>query len=92
MTDLREQLARRLGSIKWPGLADPLNKRVADEEVDAGQGNSATWGDLADECIRQMEWARHPFTPVKPIEEGDWSEPAPWFPLTPAPNDWKPDA
>lgn len=54
---LREQIARRIASIKWPGLADPLNETVADKEIDSAQGNMATWGDVADEVIRQMEWA-----------------------------------
>ena len=54
MPDLREQLARRIFDIIWKG--NPPVDRVSIEPVADLKGTS--YGKLADECIRQMEWAR----------------------------------
>ena len=68
MSDLRERLAERLVHVAG-GLPNP-----------GGMG----WGMfllLADECIRQMEWARHDVYNMH--GERDATEP-----LTAAPDDW----
>jgi len=76
VSNLREELARRLSTI-W--------QKEMQDEPDA----DVHWNAIADECIRQMEWARRecviPFQPDYDECEIDYSAP-----LTFAPADWKP--
>lgn len=69
---LREELARRLYKATYPEL-EPHNA-------------SDLWLLIADECIRQMEWAREtvPMTKTLAATFRDL------VPLTLAPEDWKP--
>ena len=87
---LRDDLAKRLCAMKW-SMAGSDGESVVDWEIDAAQGPPATWGDLADECIRQMEWAKqigHDSATGKNHDVGEWGEGG--LPLTLAPEDWKP--
>ena len=52
VSDLREQLARRIFDIIWKGNPPPVDlEPIADLK-------GTSYGKLADECIRQMEFAR----------------------------------
>ena len=81
---LREDLARRLTGI--------LNGTMVHTET-SPEGfpgmTRADMGPVADECIRQMEWARQKTTYVTSIDY-DEDEVA-WGDLTLAPPDWKPE-
>lgn len=82
---MREELALRLARLQWSTMTDEPGRPVAIVEIDSAQGPGTTWGDLADECIRQMEWARGLYMksegvgPIKVVPG-----------LTLAPEDWKP--
>lgn len=80
---LREELSRRLCSLVWGAPHMPY----ANEPVCSEQDRAVTWGDLADECIRQMEWARRQtFDSVRDyLPDVEVHEP-----LTAAPEGWKP--
>jgi hypothetical protein len=85
---LRELLARRLISVKW--AIDYSQECAADVEIDPAQGPIATWGDLADECIRQMEWARTGWVECKDNNGSSFYSRGASTYLTLAPEDWKP--
>lgn len=86
---LREQIARVLAGIKWPSVLTS-DESVSDMEVDAAQGRSATWGDMADECIRQMQWARYNIVKIMPHEGEPGAYDVYHHPMTAAPEGWKP--
>lgn len=80
MADLREQLAQRLAAVV------PTSNYGA--ELDLRKVQEKFYGALADECLRQMEWARHECSTGPGDSEGvelDFDQP-----LTLAPEDWKP--
>jgi len=89
-SDLREQLSTK--------LLDVFSKGFVDLRQPDGSVNVVTvWNLVADECIRQMEWARRPDREVEVTQY--WEKgagPAPTvirtseLPLTLAPDDWKP--
>ena len=77
---LREELAAVLWEARWKRIetgSGIKGNRFPDID-DVGQ---RAWLDVADECIRQMEWARAS-SPGK-----DYGRTPP---LTLAPEDWKP--
>jgi hypothetical protein len=85
MSDLRETLALRLRHVTY---ANGFGVNPAGSVDEFGRI-------LADECIRQMEWAREA-TLVSVSEPGrDWAEnrrehPDRYPALTTAPPDWRP--
>ena len=88
MADLREKLAARMDAI--------MQRYFGHEGAYAGYAET-----LADECIRQMEWARRHCCPVSKYESIEIDKTKyPGMsgirivgtnPLTPAPDDWKPE-
>ena len=91
MSDLREKLAGRLFDVVQKARHAPIDP--ATMYVDAQWTEYAA---LADECIRQMEWAREAAL-VSVSEPGrDWAEnrrehPDRYPSLTSAPDDWRPE-
>lgn len=101
MSDLREKLARRLGTAyrTAAGWQEP-DVHPGDRPSDTARGHvvnlqqQAVWLAVADECIRQMEWAfnqgasaRCPYDCKGCRICADMDAPA----LTPAPEDWRPE-
>ena len=86
MTDLRETLAHRFWKIdprRWPNKPDLIFGGFAGTSVDGAPG--LTYGAMADECIRQMDWAaRNAFDSC--CNRGPLPQD-----LTPAPDDWRPE-
>ena len=89
MADLREKLATRLLTAYGEGY-----ERVARPDPDNPGGTVINvveaWNCVADECIRQMEWARTEC--VESVDSYDAGNS--WLKnksLTPAPDDWKPE-
>lgn len=90
MSDLREQLANRLANVGGGTICVGEN----DFGAHAFRENLEKWLALADECIRQMEWARTECVGERWGGDGrdgtrhivDRSE----LLLTLAPEDWKP--
>lgn len=86
MDDLREKLAERFADIFLARYGD------GSPYATLNTWQREKWLEMADECIRQMEWARHecPFewagTPDPVTKAG-----SPDAILTPAPPDWRPD-
>lgn len=86
MSDLREQLANRLFDV-----VQVARHRQLDPGTLYSKAQFTEYKDLADECIRQMEWARG----LVPRCEFDCKgcpkcESFGYQPLTLAPEDWKP--
>jgi hypothetical protein len=87
MSDLRETLATRLWIISLGAAAPKVLTHTPNHFVMEG------WRALADECIRQMGWARH-----NALIERDWNaimrqaalDDDLSMPLTPAPDGWSP--
>ena len=75
MSFLREKLARRFCEIYGRDIWD-IDEPANDK-----------WRELADECIRQMEWARHEISTQ--YEYRDDVEPPADFELTYAPPSWQ---
>ena len=89
---MREQLAQRLFEARY-GKVDEGFTRY-DGEASWMQDTEKLWCDVADECIRQMEWAYakgHNDSGVTKIVPNAYllSEAIPEH-LTLAPDDWKP--
>ena len=80
MSDLREKLARRLANLTVARVGD---KEPWDQGT-MGQYSRDFFYKMADECLRQMEWAsRNGFDSC--CNRGLLSQD-----LTPAPDDWTP--
>lgn len=80
---LREELADRIEKAWWENQAGPPREYPANQY----------WLQAADECIRQMEWARSQAARSDIWINKTASQAAtesPNFPLTLAPADWKP--
>lgn len=75
---LREQVMERLFSIGSTYLEGPVDPQLWDP---VWTGNAILYGRLADECIRQMQWARS--------EGMDGDRDAP-YEVSIAPEGWKP--
>ena len=89
MSDLREQLARRFYLLDVTHLeAEHAAKNVGSYDFDTDDAVREEMYVLADECIRQMEYARR--SQELPDKSGYvvWKTPRP--PLSLAPEDWKP--
>lgn len=93
MSDLREQLANRLANVGGGTICVGEN----DFGAHAFRENLEKWLALADECIRQMEWARRKCARPRRDDHKDPSMPSAVFhipgtyvDLTLAPEDWKP--
>jgi len=92
----REGLARRLGYVyrKTSGWQEPevhWGDRDGEDERDQN-AQRLTWLRVADECIRQMEWARKGW--LERIDSNGsrfYMTAPPQSPLTLAPDDWKPE-
>ena len=52
-------------------------------------GVDEMWGFIADECIRQMEWAKRT-TVNRFLTSEEWARRDKTLPLSPAPEGWKP--
>jgi len=104
MNDLRERFAKRLWDIdprRWPNKPDLIIGGFAETDIRGAGG--LTYGILADECIRQMEWARNNCVDVvtrgREYEvpsmgggtEITWSETHEARDLTLAPDSWTPE-
>jgi hypothetical protein len=86
---LREQLAEKIYCAFWdgkPGIPTEVAVHLAaTKHLDSGLPIDEAWLKTADECIRQMEWARGLYMksegvgPIKVVPG-----------LTLAPEDWKP--
>ena len=61
MSDLREQLANRLFEVVWKA-----RHRQIDPGTPYSEAQFTEYKDLADECIRQMRWARHSYRWANP--------------------------
>ena len=101
---MREELADRLRTVFCDGPGSEYQFRVSEIAGDAhgsAEMNQEGWLDMADECIRQMEWTRTVCvsstqalglspSPIPPQQMTDWAEITGTLPLTLAPKDWKP--
>ena len=84
--DLREKLAARLAATS-PRM-DFANQMMHPSPT---FDSHADWLRVADECIRQMEWARTGWIASKGSNGSTFYTNAnPPIPLTPAPDDWRP--
>lgn len=88
---LREEMARRLIEVGNSAYDQIKNE----DRIQAGAAFRLYYGILADEVIRQMEWARRECGEYFRIPSGVTPEPGKLIPLeevplTLAPEDWKP--
>lgn len=76
--NLRQQLARIIYNLSW---GRPAYSEVALPAPVDSNPHAAPWLAAADECLRQMEWARRNciYTGTDPVPP----------PITLAPKDWK---
>lgn len=91
MSDLREQLAKRMWEIdprRWPGKPDLIISGFANTDLRGAGGLS--YGNIADECIRQMEWARRNCLYGPSEIPGGSAICLTFNPISIAPEDWKP--
>lgn len=98
---LREQIMERLFSVASVCRRGPVEPALHDP---LWTGNREVYGALADECIRQMQWARlgggtEPYGPCLASHEHNhtgcqWDSCPPMsqppYALTAAPEGWKP--
>jgi hypothetical protein len=92
--DLRETLAERLyclfvGEKAWLPT-EAIVHIAATKRIDSEALSDQHWRALADECIRQMEWARRTVGASFGSTPEDRAYLDEHYPLTAAPNDWKP--
>ena len=100
---LREELAERLYTAYWKPTQLLVSKDIYPFSKQ-DEAEKRAWLSAADECIRQMEWARMEVAKAWDQAEGSGTAkgarrilypPAEWkydegIPLTIAPPDWKP--
>ena len=79
---MREELAKRLWQVRHPSWILP--DRGLDEAGEPG------WFALADEVVRQMEWARQMKAYRTDARGSRYFTVDATSPLTPAPDEWKP--
>ena len=95
---LREELARKLFDLYWSQRGYKFRELGAMSPEDP-----IVWASMADECIRQMEWARRKCSQLNVVEyfgprrldDGTWSDARGvhvegFVPLSLAPEEWKP--
>ena len=85
MTDLRDAIAQRLCDLTLARMGDSTPWQTS------ARHTKDYYRHMADECIRQMEWARTGWIASKGSNGSTFYTNAnPPIPLTPAPDDWKP--
>lgn len=96
MSDLRETLATRLLRAYGEGY-EQVTRPDPDNEGGTVTNVVEAWNFVADECIRQMEWAASRQTAATDSNGSRFYTPEGWgtpwdrSKLTPAPDDWKPE-
>ena len=82
--ELREKLAERFWTIdprRWPHKPDLI--LVGFARTCVGKADGLTYGDLAEECLRQMAWARAVEQQAYDLAAGPTNS------VSIAPEDWK---
>lgn len=89
---LREQLARHMASALDPDGGDPVKMWEMYPDTITTRESRGFWLSVADECIRQMEWARsRKFVCGGMLQDGDWGTPWHMKKMTAAPDGWRPN-